>query len=173
MSELTAKDIMTQNVIRVHADWALSELAATFNEYMITGAPVIDHGRKLVGVVSTTDLARQRNSGAVRETVPHDFYVRGWEQLGDDGRGFSIAEDSELRVRDIMTPMIFSVPLEATLAEMADIMVGGRVHRLIVTDGDEVVGIVTTLDMLETLRERQNDAPGKGAGTKRPNPRAG
>jgi CBS domain-containing protein len=37
---------------------------------------------------------------------------------------------------------------------MADTMVGGSVHRLIVTDGDRVVGIVTTLDLLRGLRDR-------------------
>jgi signal-transduction protein with cAMP-binding, CBS, and nucleotidyltransferase domain len=36
---------------------------------------------------------------------------------------------------------------------MADAMIGGRIHRLIVTRDDQVVGIVTTLDMLKAIRE--------------------
>ena len=66
-----------------------------------------------------------------------------------------------------MTPMVFSVSVNASLAEMADIMIGGRVHRLIVTEGNEVVGIVTTLDMLKTLREQARDT-NEEAGAKRP-----
>jgi CBS-domain-containing membrane protein len=159
MSGLTAKDIMTRDVIRVHQDWSLTELAAAFTDHMITGAPVVDDTKRLVGVVSTTDLARQGNNRSVRATVPPDFYVRGWDLVGDDARGFSVDEDSELRVRDIMTPMIFSVSLDASLEEMADTMIGGRVHRLIVTNGDEVMGIVTTLDMLKALREQRRTEP--------------
>jgi predicted transcriptional regulator len=158
MSALTAKDIMTQDVIRVQDDWSLSELAAVFTDRMITGAPVVDDTGRLIGVVSTTDLARQGNHRSVRETVPHDFYLRGWEQLSEDTRGFQVEEDSELKVRDIMTPMIFSVELDSSLEEMADTMIGGRVHRLIVTNGDEVSGIVTSLDMLKAFREKSKRA---------------
>lgn len=153
MSELMARDIMTRTVIRVHDDWDLSELAATFTQHMITGAPVIDRERRLVGVVSTTDLARHKSGHAVRDAKPHEFYIQGGEPLSEGAQGFFVEEGGELKVRDIMTPMIFSVPLNATLSEMAETMVSGRVHRLIVTEGKEVVGIVTTLDMLETLRE--------------------
>lgn len=153
MSELIARDIMTRNVIRVHDDWDLSELAATFTQHMITGAPVIDHERRLVGVVSTTDLARHKSGRAVRDATPHEFYIQGGETLSEGSHGFFVEEGGELTVRDIMTPMIFSVPLNATLSEMAETMVSGRVHRLIVTEGKEVVGIVTTLDMLKTLRQ--------------------
>lgn len=167
MSERTARDIMTPDVIRVHDDWTLSELAATFTEHMITGAPVIDHARRLVGVVSTTDLARHRTIRAVRDMVPHDFYVRGWERLSDDAHGFFVEEDSEVKVRDIMTPMIFSISANASLAEMADTMIRGRVHRLIVTEGHEVVGIVTTLDMLKAFREPARGA-NEEAGAERP-----
>lgn len=154
MSEVKARDIMTPEVISVHDDWTLSELAAAFTDHMITGAPVIDDTGKLVGVVSTTDLARQGNVRSVRETVPHDYYLRGWDQLSEDTHGFQIEEDSELRVRDIMTPMIFSVSLDASLEEMADMMIRGRVHRLIITNGKEVAGIVTTLDTLKALRDQ-------------------
>jgi CBS domain-containing protein len=35
---------------------------------------------------------------------------------------------------------------------MADTMIQGRIHRLVVTRDDAVVGIVSTLDMLKALR---------------------
>jgi signal-transduction protein with cAMP-binding, CBS, and nucleotidyltransferase domain len=41
-------------------------------------------------------------------------------------------------------------------------MVGGRVHRLIVTRGDQVVGIVTTLDLLRGLRATSGEAAPPG-----------
>ena len=90
----------------------------------------------------------------MRRDRPPDFYLRGWETSEDELRSFSIEEDSGEVVSDIMTPVIFSVSENARFQEMADTMVGGRVHRLIVTDGDSVIGIVTTLDLLRGLRDR-------------------
>lgn len=146
---------MTRNVITVRDDATLSELVATLTEHMITGAPVVDEKGKLVGVVSTTDVAlRTKRTSHIRRDRPPDFYLRGWEMMEDEFRSFSIEEDAGELVRDIMTPVIFSVSENARFAEMADTMVGGRVHRLIVTDGDRVAGIVTTLDLLRGLRDR-------------------
>ena len=156
VTELIARDVMTRNVITVRDDATLSELVATLTEHMITGAPVVDENGKLVGVVSTTDIAltSAKRTSNVRTDRPPDFYLRGWEQIENEFRSFSIEEDAGQVVRDIMTPVIFSVSENARFVEMADTMVGGRVHRLIVTDSDGVVGIVTTLDLLRGLRDR-------------------
>ena len=142
---------MTRNIITVRDDASLSELVATLTEHMITGAPVVDENEKLVGVVSTTDVALHstKRTSSVRRDRPPDFYL-----IEDEFRSFSIEEDSGQVVRDIMTPVIFSVSENARFVEMADTMVGGRVHRLIVTDGDRVIGIVTTLDLLRGMRDR-------------------
>jgi CBS domain-containing protein len=145
---------MTRNVITVRDDATLSELVGTLTEHMITGAPVVDERGKLVGVVSTTDVAlHTKRTSHVRRDRPPDFYLRG-DMVEDELRSFSIEEDAGELVRDIMTPVIFSVSENARFAEMADTMVGGRVHRLIVTDGDRVAGIVTTLDLLRGMRDR-------------------
>jgi CBS domain-containing protein len=82
------------------------------------------------------------------------YYLRSWEDKLDEDevRHFQVEEDVGLSVREIMTPLIFKVPENASIAEMADTMIGGRIHRLIVTREDHVVGIVTTLDMLKAIR---------------------
>jgi CBS domain-containing protein len=56
-------------------------------------------------------------------------------------------------VKDIMTPMLFKVDENTTIQEVADAMIGGRVHRLLVTHGGKVIGIVTTMDMLKVIRD--------------------
>jgi CBS domain-containing protein len=155
VAELTAKDVMTRNVITVRDDATLSELVATLTEHMITGAPVVDENEKLVGVVSATDIALHttKRTSNIRKDRPPDFYLRGWELIEDEFRSFSIEEDAGQVVRDIMTPVIF--PVRRTPGSWRwRTMVGGRVHRLIVMDGDRVIGIVTTLDLLRGMRDR-------------------
>jgi CBS domain-containing protein len=155
VTELTAKDVMTKRVLTIQGDALVSELVSLLSENMITGAPVVDSDGKIVGVVSTTDVARQSAKRSFKREHTPDFYLHGWELIEDDIHSFSVEEESDEKVQDIMTPVIFSVSENATISEMADTMVGGRIHRLIVTAGDAVVGIVTTLDLLKAFRRRR------------------
>ena len=154
MQELTARDVMTREVATVPEDYSLAELVAFLSQRMITGAPVVDSNGRLLGVVSVTDVARHSASqtSQVRSTATPDFFVRGWELVGEDVKSFSVEKPSDFTVRDIMTPVVFSVSENATVGEMAETMVSGRVHRLLVMNGHRVSGIVTTLDLLKLLR---------------------
>lgn len=158
MKDLTAKDIMNPDVIVAQEEMTVQELANLLTIKMITGVPVVNEEGRLVGVVSETDIVRSSagrgRTAAVRETKESSYYLRGWEDQIDTSelREFHVEEDDGLLVRDIMTPLIFKVAEDASIAEMADTMIGGRIHRLIVTKKDFVVGIVTTLDMLKAIR---------------------
>jgi CBS domain-containing protein len=158
MKDLIAKDVMNKNVIVAQEDMTVQELANLLTTNMITGVPVVDETGRLVGVVSETDIVRTSASrgktAAVRETMESSYYLRGWEDQIDESelREFHVEEGDGLMVRDIMTPLIFKVAEDASIAEMADTMIGGRIHRLIVTNKDIVVGIVTTLDILKVIR---------------------
>ncbi len=57
MRPITAADLMNPRVLAVRDDLTLRELAAFLIRNQITGAPVEDAGGRLVGVVSTVDIA--------------------------------------------------------------------------------------------------------------------
>jgi predicted transcriptional regulator len=157
MKYLTAKDVMNSNVISVPADWTIEELSQFLIDKAITGAPVKNEDGKLVGVVSLTDIVRHDSLAEVdlRADEPHDYYMHGWEDRlsPEDLTSFHIEDKPQALVRNIMTPMIFKVDENTSLPEVADTMIGGRVHRLLVTRGGKVVGIVTTLDLLKVIRD--------------------
>ena len=56
---LTAKDIMTTNVITVRQDTSVKELAEILWKNKISGAPVLDHEGRVVSVVTENDLIDQ------------------------------------------------------------------------------------------------------------------
>ena len=58
-----------------------------------------------------------------------------------------------LTVRVILTPAVYTVPEDTPTSRIAQTMISGRIHRLLVTRNEEVVGIVTSLDMLKLLCE--------------------
>jgi CBS domain-containing protein len=154
MRELTAADVMNKQVLAVRPDMSLHELAAFLTENQITGAPVLDRQGRLVGVVSETDITESdRDRGdLVRDHSDPEFDVRGWEDKVDaeEMRDLHVAED-DLLVRDIMTPAAYTVPHDTPVSRLAQTMIAGRIHRLLVTRGQHVVGIVTSLDLLKLL----------------------
>lgn len=156
MRTLTAKDVMNTEVLTVRVDLTVRELSAFLTERQISGAPVVDPHGRLVGVVSVTDVAESDadRPDLVGDRSSPDFDLREWEERmnPEDVRPLHIESD-DLLVRDIMTPTVYTIPDDTPVAKIAQTMVAGRIHRLFVTCGGRVVGIVTTLDLVRLLEE--------------------
>lgn len=148
---LRARDVMTTEVVRVPADLTVGELADVFMENEISGAPVVDEEGSLVGVVSVFDIARQRSgeSGISADQGNPEFYVRGWEEhyTVEEFRKLRVQEGN-LTVREVMTPAIFTVGEDDPIADVARTLVDGHIHRVLVVRGNEVAGIISSLDLL-------------------------
>jgi CBS domain-containing protein len=165
MRPITAADLMNPKVLAVRDDLTLRELAAFLIRNQITGAPVEDAAGRLVGVVSTVDIAEAVLAGQGGGTAA----AAGEEQEEDEDEDEKDEEEEEqqdlgglqlddlrlarddLLVRDIMSPSIQSVPEDATVSQVASRMLDGHVHRLLVTREGRPVGIVTTSDLLGLL----------------------
>lgn len=122
MLTLTAKDIMRADVITVADELTVRELVDILIGRMITGAPVVDSGGKLVGVVSLTDVARTegRRRELLAERMKGGFYRDGWSdgQEAEEWQGMHLEVDDEMLVRDIMTPTLFDVSEEAVVEKL-------------------------------------------------------
>ena len=155
MKDLKAKDIMNTDVLSVRDDMTVQELAGFLTEREILGAPVVDSEGEVVGVVSCTDIVQSTTTEAdivVEKSTP-GFYEHGWEDKLDPDEvvRMHVEENESLPVREIMTPTIYTVPEDTPISDIAKAMVAGRIHRLLVTRGSRLVGIITTLDMLKVF----------------------
>ena len=149
------KDLMNPDIMTVADDMTTDELARYLIEREISGAPVVDSQGHLIGVVSMTDIGRNmaepsdvefsRGSGFYRD-IAVDF------MLEDPGERY--VEERTVTVRDVMTPVIHQVPVTASVAEAARVMVDQHIHRLVVTQGKEPVGIITSMDVLKMVAEQ-------------------
>lgn len=119
------RDIMTQDVIVVEANDDLRDVVSTFNNHSIRHAPVRERG-ELVGMLSWIDL---------KKAPMHD------------GDGL-IKSNGKLRASDMMTADPVSIQLDATIEEVAEILVENEFHALPVLDGSRIVGIVSTTDLI-------------------------
>ena len=55
------------------------------------------------------------------------------------------------RVEQAMTPWVVSLEEDTPVPDVARQMLSKRIHRVIITRGGEIAGIVTSLDMLKAL----------------------
>ena len=56
-----------------------------------------------------------------------------------------------LTVEDIMTPLVYCIRDSESLTELVELMEQARIHRVLVTDGTGIVGIVTTMDLIRVI----------------------
>jgi CBS domain-containing protein len=136
-----AADLMTPNPVSLRETVTAGEAAAFLTERGISAAPVINEAGTPVGVLSQTDLVVHD-----RETVES---LAARRRRGGDSRRLP---EEEALVRDLMTPAVFTVRLEAPAAQVVEDMLALRVHRLfVVDDGGVLVGVVTATDILRRL----------------------
>ncbi len=162
----TAADLMTPNPVSLQETTTAGEAAAFLTRHGISGAPVINETGAPVGVLSQTDLVvhdgEKPDALAIRRAGEADFSEFGevpCEPRGLwDARRVEPVKDAAL-VRDLMTPTVFTVRLDAPAAQVVEDMLALRVHRLFVVDDDGVlVGVVSAMDVLRRLEPAAEDA---------------
>lgn len=155
MKKITAGEVMTRDVLTVPSDLPVNRVIDMLVDHSISGAPVVSNEGKPIGVVSLSDVAK---SGALvektRGAVP--AYFRHGAEDGvarDEIRAFRVEAESQATARDIMTPVVFSVEDAASVQDVADAMIRGRIHRVLVTSGGRMVGIISSMDLLPIVRD--------------------
>ena len=151
LAAAVAEDLMTANPISIHAGASVQEALAMLTDRGFSAAPVIDEAGRPVGVLSKTDLlVHERERGA---TVPLADMTE-WDVPPHRLReGFAVEVIDPTRVRDIMTPIVFTVPLDTPVRQVIEQMLALKVHHLFVVDEDRaLVGVISPLDVLRHLR---------------------
>jgi CBS domain-containing protein len=155
LKKLMAGDVMTRNVLAVRPEWSVGQLVEFLTDNSISGAPVVSADEKPLGVVSVTDVARSGSLVDRRGGHPPPYFTQGIERFVAHEEVASYRGDdvSDATVRDIMTPMVFSVDENATVQEVADAMIRGRIHRVFVTNKGKMVGVISSMDLLPLVRD--------------------
>lgn len=152
-AKVTASDIMIDTVISLHPSQTLAQAWQVFLENRISGAPVLDHDGNLLGVLSQSDLAREAYASDIGDFSKNSFYW-GTPFFSDEEWGVIPERMNSLLVEEVMTPDPICVSAEEDIGSIAAKMRSNHIHRVLVTNGDQVVGIISSLDMLKLL-ERQ------------------
>ncbi|MCD6389183.1 MAG: CBS domain-containing protein [Desulfobulbaceae bacterium] len=149
---LTAKDIMTTEVITVKPDLSVEKLAEILWENKISGVPVLDDDDTLVAVVTENDLIDQTKKihiPSVITLLDSVIFLESAEKMEKQ-----IKKITGATVGDICAEKLISVSEETPLNEIATIMAQKGAHTLPVLCGDKLVGVVGKSDIIRTLAKK-------------------
>ena len=150
--ERNVRDLMNPDIMTVADEMTTDALARYLVEREISGAPVVDGQGRLIGVVSMTDIGRNlAEPSEPTGSRSSNFYRDDAMDLTLEDLGQRYVEERAVTVRDVMTPVIHQVPVTASVAEVARIMVEQHIHRLVVTQGHDPVGIITSMNLLKMV----------------------
>ena len=128
---LRVRDAMTRDVVTVDPEASAAQAWGICRERNIRHLPVVDDGR-LIGIVSDRDL---RDLSPPRDT-PDQENTLGW-----------------VRIRDVMTPEVVTAHPLDTIEHAARVIYEHKFNCLPVVAGGELVGIITSSDLVRTLVE--------------------
>lgn len=139
---LTAQDIMSSDLVMVHPETALGEIAELFRQHRFTSLPVVGPDTKFLGIIFQMHLISQARADALRLDRGYGAALR---RLLDSDR------EKPVKAGDIMSvagPRATSnTPIGALLPMMAD----GETDAVPITECGRIVGIVTRTDLVAAL----------------------
>ena len=169
MRNLTARDVMTPDVLSVTRDMTLDVVARFLVEHEISGAPVVDTRGRPIGVISLVDLVRagaeEERAGALARRAelrraPEALTLDSFEEpeppeeQTDEIAEEVMAREEPRRVSDVMSALVVAVDAGTPIADVARTMTQARHHRLLVTEGGRCIGLISSMDFVRLMAEQ-------------------
>lgn len=144
--------IMTTPVVWVEAHASLENVRWLMLEGHLGAVPVVNEARRPIGIVTKTDLLRERDEIALSarpRPLPPDAEV-----------GSSDGEAGDLCAIDVMTPVVHTIAEHTSIAAAAAVLARERLHHVIVLRGSgEIAGMVSALDIVQWVAARARFVP--------------
>jgi len=135
-TELEVRDVMTAPAVTTLASARLPEAARLMHDRHLKRLPVVDESGRLVGVLGRIDVLATVATGFAGRTAPR-----------------SVRLPQEHRVAgEIMERDVPAVTEGMPLDDVIDLLLGSRVHDVVVTDAERrPIGIITETNLLERI----------------------
>jgi CBS domain-containing protein len=146
---MIAKNVMNRNVVSIKPNDTLRDAVILMVKHSISGLPVIDEDKNIVGIISQSDVLRHGKRPFILETVDL-LEILLYEQSPENyEKELKIALD--LKIKDVMTKDIITV-LESTPAgKIAHLMISNKINRVPVIRDGKLVGIIGREDIIKAI----------------------
>ena len=153
MTRLSALDLMTAEVVTVPPATPVASIARLLAERGISAVPVLDPAGKVLGIVTEADLLRRLAGEADH---PTSWLASLFANPERDAARY--ARTHGATAADVMTVDVISVRPTTPAAEVAQMMEDRGIRRVLVTQDDQLRGIVSRADLLRALMAPRSDA---------------
>ena len=133
---MLVRDVMTTQVVTMRPETSVHEAIRLLDASSITAAPVVEHGDRVVGVVSEADLLRDavpqdNRTGMVPHEVPRQAAAR--------------------TVAEVMTTHPVTLKSTDDLAVAVELLTSTAIKSAPVVDDDRLVGVLSRRDVVHLL----------------------
>jgi len=139
---VTAREIMTREVVHVATDTPLAEVAEAMGRRGVSGVPVLDPSGQVAGVISEKDFLQHMGV-----TEPKNFMTLVASCL--KSKGCVALPIKKQKAEDIMSSPAIAVRPDTPVKELAAIFMEKNINRVPVTDREgRLLGIVSRGDVI-------------------------
>jgi CBS domain-containing protein len=147
--KIAVEKIMTKRVILISPETPVKKVAALMLKNKITGIPVVDKNKKLIGIVTETDLVFQATQLHLPTTL---FLLDAFIPLTSPNEfEHEIQKLTGIKASDIMTKKVITLNKKDTLEKVATLIREKKVHVFPVVEKNKVIGIVGRSDLIKAL----------------------
>lgn len=146
MTSLTARDLMTPDVVTVPPETPVVAVARLLAERGISAVPVLDKAGAPLGIVTEADLIRRL---AGEEDKPAGWFRALFADPGAQADRY--ARTHGATAADVMTEDLVAVEESTTAGHVAHMMEEQGIRRVLVVQGGRLRGIVSRADLLRAL----------------------
>ena len=132
------KTIMTTNLITVNPGDKLTKVKEIFDENNIHHIPVVRF-KEMVGLISKSDF---------------NYFLRGFSRNEED-RFINYARLRAYTAEDIMTKGLAKLDPDERINVALEVFMTNRFHAVPIVNNGDLVGIVTTFDIIKKLNEEE------------------
>jgi CBS domain-containing protein len=146
MAELLAKDVMIKKVVTISKDATVAELVKLLMKHKISGVPIVNEKKELIGIVSEADIIVKVSSLPFPLSFSFAF-LDSYESYTK-----STKEYMKTRVEEIMSKNVKTAMENMPLSKVVNIMINNNINRIPVLDDDnKLVGIITRADIMKSM----------------------
>jgi predicted transcriptional regulator len=121
-------EIMSKNVIKVNYEISVLEISKTMVKRRISSVVIIDNNDKIIGIVTEKDL--------IKEVCAKNLLA------------------TTLTAAKVMSSPLITISKNSTINDATKLMVEKKIKHLAIHDNNDIIGILTTYDLINLLRNK-------------------
>ena len=121
-------EIMSKNVVKVNHEISALEISKIMVKRRVSSVSIIDNDNKIIGIVTEKDL--------IREVCANNILA------------------NTLTAAKVMSSPLITISKNSSINDATKLMVEKKIKHLAIHENNDVIGIVTTYDLINVLRNK-------------------